>query len=249
MNSKDPFSNVDINLDLPGIYFAEAWSQYKNGLKLYKKLTKSIRKHDNLAKLFNDLGKKNPKKADKMGTDVIWSLRELEILYEPVVKHFALSTILLVGTAEAYINEVAEVLLSSRMYNEFDKLSLLGKWIFLPKICKIKVKWDVGSEPIQSLSKLISIRNRLMHFKGRRKKLDIFLTPRFIEEMDLVPDTIKRSFETVQESIKQFNLAWKGGFGPYWLYVETREFRNPCFYLFDRKIGGVLYSGRIDKKK
>ncbi len=70
-------------------------------------------------------------------------------------------------TLEAYINHYGIEHLSRNYFSNYlDKLDLLAKWIIVPRIVKSK-KLDPGSKAMQELSWLISLRNRLAHFKSK----------------------------------------------------------------------------------
>jgi len=72
---------------------------------------------------------------------------------------------------EACINSAAQERLKGKSLNEFDKLSLEGKWLFLPQLISIE-KFDPGAEPFQSFSRLVSFRNKLIHLKSVTMSLD-----------------------------------------------------------------------------
>jgi hypothetical protein len=68
-------------------------------------------------------------------------------------------------TLETHINAAAAAHLSGRARDEFDDLSIKGKWLFLPRLLN-KESFDPGAEPYQSFSTLVAIRNRLVHAKS-----------------------------------------------------------------------------------
>jgi hypothetical protein len=76
--------------------------------------------------------------------------------YGPYMQHIALTHILCATAAEAHINVVAKGRLKGKFKDNFEKISLEGKWLFLPKILG-KAGFDQGAEPFQSFSKLNKI--------------------------------------------------------------------------------------------
>ena len=70
-------------------------------------------------------------------------------------------------TLEAYINHYGINRLSRNYFSNYlDKLDLLAKWLVIPRVVTGK-KLDPGSHAMQGLSWLVSLRNRLSHFKSK----------------------------------------------------------------------------------
>jgi len=148
------------------------------------------------------------------------------------------------------VNEVANSVLTGSKFDEFDKLSLSGKWIFIQDIMKLKKQMAVDKNPLQGFVQLIKERNKLVHFKGRKKELELLEIPNYLEDFNLTPSDCKRNLENVRELIICFSLNWRGSYGPDWLNVDDRgSYRNPCFFLGNREISSVLYSDKNDKKR
>jgi hypothetical protein len=104
---------------------------------------------------------------------------------------------------EAHINIIAQKCLSGAKFSEFDKLSLYGKWLFYPQITQIG-SFDVGREPLQGLSQLMSARNALVHFKGVRCRREFgFQVPDFVERLKLRKTAAERSLQTVHDLVSQ----------------------------------------------
>jgi len=180
---------------------------------------------------------------------LISNLRKLELYYEPVTKHFSLAKILLVASAEAYINEVAAIEIRGKSsQDEFDKLSIIGKWLFLPKLIKMKTIFRLDRDPLQSFSELVRSRNKLIHFKFKPKKLVNYDVPAFIDEFSLSPKKTEEAFKSVKNLITKFDLAWTGSYGPDWLNPNGKEYRKPCFYFLDRKTPLWIYSESVNER-
>jgi hypothetical protein len=70
--------------------------------------------------------------------------------------------ILGVACLEAHINMLAEERLPSKSFDEFDHLSLVGKWLFYPILVSAG-SFDPGAEPFQSFQQVVRRRNALIH--------------------------------------------------------------------------------------
>jgi len=238
------FKNLPLNLDLAGIFYVSAFIQIKNGNRDYKKLLKEISAYE---KAYMLRAKKYSINSDEFITHLSSKIRNIEILYEPVVRHFSTAKILLVCCAESFVNEIANVCINGRKLEEFDRLSIFGKWLFIQDLLKIKKINKPDSNPLQGFGSLIKERNKLVHFKGMKRSLKTFEIPNYINELKLTPKDCSVNFESVKNLIRTFSLSWRDSNGPDWLNVEKSNFRNPCFYLGNRDVPIVLYSDEYDK--
>jgi len=94
---------------------------------------------------------------------------------------------------EAYINHYAISHLSKNYLKTYlDKLDLLSKWIVIPRITT-GTQLDAGSRPLQDLSWLITLRNKLVHYKSRTVSIEEIKDTDFLWENDA-----KRAIETVK---------------------------------------------------
>jgi len=243
----DMFLNkFPINLDLSGIYYVSAYKNYLDGVKNYSKLFTEIEKYN---KAFEKRAKKYSVSSDDFITHMTHLLRNIEIIYEPVVRHFSTAKILLICCAESFVNEVASVCLNGRKLVEFDKLSIIGKWLFIQDLLKLEKKINIDNHEMQRLDSLNKERNKLIHFKGIKKSLGRLEIPKFLVDLKLTPKDCESNFKAVREIITTFSLNWRGSFGPDWLKVDEKGFRNPCFYLGNREISMLLYSDEYDKSR
>lgn len=233
-----------LNLDLAGILFVAACSNVQQGEKYYLKLQLKI---EILKSEINKNRLETGEFSYNFKTSMFRKLRELELLYEPVVRHFSTAKILAVNSAEAYINEVAGCELKGKQFEEFDKLSLVGKWLFIPSLIKIRKKFSQDKNPLQGFAALIKQRNKLVHFKGSRVTLNNPELPKFLESFNLTPSSCRANITSVKEMIKEISLSWTGSNGPEWLNALTEaKFRRPCFYMAARNCASYLYSKRLD---
>jgi hypothetical protein len=77
-----------------------------------------------------------------------------------------------VMTLEAHVNLIAQDKLLGATWEIFDRLSLDGKWLFLPAITG-NPTFDPGAEPYQGLRRLIKRRNGLVHIKKRDRIVSV----------------------------------------------------------------------------
>jgi hypothetical protein len=244
IDSTTLLSNLPLNLDLAGIFFISAFININQGEKEYNKLQKEI---DKYKKTYKSQEKKHSIDTDDFVTHMLSKIRNMEIFYEPVVRYFSTAKILLVCCAEAFVNEISSVVLKGRKLAEFDKLSVIGKWLFIQDILKLDKKFDLDRNPLQGLNLLVKERNKLVHFKGIKGTLKTLEIPNYIDELKLTPEHCKANFESVRDLIITISLKWRGSYGPGWLNTEDKQFRNPCFYLGNSMTPMVLYSEVYDK--
>ena len=84
-------------------------------------------------------------------------------------------------TLEAFINNYA-IERFSRSYfdNHLDKLSPVSKWIVIPKLITGNAI-DTDGQPYERLKKLFKLRDKLVHYKTKKKKV-----PEMVEDKDWV---------------------------------------------------------------
>ena len=245
-DTKTLLEKIPINLDLAGIFYVSAFINIIQGEKEYHKLLKGVEKYK---KVYKTREKKYPTNSDDFITLMLSEIRNIEILYEPVIRCFSIAKILLVCCAESFVNEVASVVLKGRKLDEFDKLSIIGKWLFIQDLLHLEDKFDLDRNPLQGFNLLVKERNKLVHFKGIEGTLKALEIPNYIDDLKITPQHCRANFESVKDLIRTLNLKWKGSYGPNWLDVEVNSYRNPCFYLGNREASMVLYSDVYDKGK
>lgn len=244
--TKAMIQNGNVNLELAGIFFISAHQQYNQGCKIFTKLEKAIIKYD---KDYEERVKKFEILNERFYIPQFRKIRDMEVLYEPVVRHFSAVKILLGCCVEAYINVIAADELSGRKFEEFDKLSVIGKWLFIQDILKFKKRITLDQEPLQGVAILMKQRNKLVHFKGAKKSFFPLKIPTFLNDLGLTPTECLKNINSVRNLIIKFNSISVGGTGPYWLFPEDDAYRNPCFSIGSAQHGVILYSQRIDKKR
>jgi len=137
--------------------------------------------------------------------------------YGPYFQNIALTHILCATAAEAHINIIAKGRLEGKFRENFEKISIEGKWLFLPRILG-NTTFDQGAEPFQSFSKLIKYRNELVHYKGRKESWEGFEQgmPKFLDKLGLSLRKARKSIKTVKEMILEISKMINQE-PPYWL--------------------------------
>src|SRR5947208_6524286 len=111
------FQQRKLALDLAGILFVASIEHAARGNEAYKKLRAKL---DSFKNIFAEVGSlQNEVQARKrlkgvtldQLTDTLQEIRRLEMLYEPVVSEYSLTIIAAAASAEAFINEVALVVI------------------------------------------------------------------------------------------------------------------------------------------
>ena len=83
-------------------------------------------------------------------------------------------------TLEAYINHYGISRLSRNYFSNYlDKLDMVAKWIVIPKVATGK-RLDPGSAAMQDLDWLVTLRNKLVHYKSKKVALDEIQTSDFL---------------------------------------------------------------------
>jgi hypothetical protein len=91
--------------------------------------------------------------------------------------------------------------LQGRSFDEFDKLSVSGKWLFYPRLIGVG-SYDPGQQPFQGFQVLIGRRNALVHYKVRTNRLRYgFAVPDFVEQMGLRTREMEESLKTVSSMV------------------------------------------------
>lgn len=219
-----------LTLDLAGILFVEASKHLCEGQDKHRVLQQELGKVNELLTRYKATSKETD--GEDALTDAIQGMGTLADTYSPVIAHFSLAAILLVSAAEAFANDVASHVLTGGEANHFDKLTSVGKWLFLPRVMELDFEPHLGEAPLQGFSELVSRRNMLVHPKPHKQE-GILKLPEFIQRMGLDPDTGTAALDSVRQLIRRFSLSWKGSYGPDWLYPESEHFRMPGFYIGD----------------
>lgn len=143
---------------------------------------------------------------------------DLSRLYGPFLENLAVAHVMAASSLEAHINACAFQHLKAREFENFDKLSIDGKWLLLPRLLGHTDAFDVGSEPFQGFKRLIGARNALLHAKPRRETLDLFREPQppeSLKQLGLTIDSAEQSLRSASRMIERL-ATLLGASSPAW---------------------------------
>ena len=115
-----------------------------------------------------------------------------------------------VTSLEAYINDYAISHLSKNYLKTYlDKLDLLSKWIVIPRITT-GTQLDAGAKPLQDLSWLISLRNKLVHYKSRTVSIKQIKDTDFLwaEDAQRAVETVKNLAQELKKIDNDVHIDW-----------------------------------------
>lgn len=115
-------------------------------------------------------------------------------------------------TAEAFINHYAVVKLSKSYLEKYlDKLDPVAKWIVIPRMITGK-SIDPGSLPIQRLGSLVTLRNKLVHYKTRTKIISQIKDSDWVSVNDARNgvETIRGLIEALKDIDDSVETEWIG---------------------------------------
>jgi hypothetical protein len=144
---------------------------------------------------------------------------QLSEAYEPVVYHAAMAHVLGAAALESHINRVASELLTGQMLEEFDRLSLTGKFLYLPSLMGFP-SFNRAIEPYQSFHALVRLRNRLIHYKEKEEDWSGSLVPGFLEDLGLTYEAAKKSVIAARGMIVRL-AEIIGSESPSWLDLDV----------------------------
>jgi hypothetical protein len=141
-------------------------------------------------------------------------------------RFIAIVHLLCANCLEATINAIGKDLLNGSMFEEFDKLSLTGKWLFLPKIQELE-GFDPGEEPFQSFNRMVRFRNSLTHYRPKKESGPAFAVPTFLGSLGLTVQDAERSVKVTREMVgdihKQLNRKMDYGWdAERWTYFGLK---------------------------
>ena len=236
-------TRIPLNLDLAGVFFHEAQERFERGRLSLIRLDEELPLHDERVSRATTITSDDER--EDAWVEVIQGVGGLEPACGKVIREFAVGQILVVAAAEAYANAVAHYSLGGASAAQFDKLSPIGKWLFLPGVLGIKWKPDLGRKPLQDFADLVGRRNQLIHPREIRMR-GVLNIRDFLKRVGADPDKASRDLECVQSMIREFSLSWKGSYGPDWLEIDRAQERPPCF--FGGNIEGSVKLGRPGEK-
>lgn len=146
--------------------------------------------------------------------------QSLEVAAYPFIRTIATTHFLCLACLEAHINIKAEPFLTGYSFDEFDKLSISGKWLFYPKLIGTS-SFDPGAEPFQSFRILTKTRNALVHYKEKREGWKGYQVPEFMDALGFTKGDARRSLQTTQGMIVAL-AKMEGAAAPDWVQDGSR---------------------------
>ncbi len=217
-------TRVPVFLDSPGLFFVEARRRVERGARGLARLLPELKAHTGRVATARGSTKEED---DSAWSDVILQLGRMETEFGATVNHLLIADVLLVAAAEAFINSVAAHVLPRGDFDNFDKLSPVGKWLFLPKIMKLKWKPSLSEGCLQQFAAVVSRRNRVVHAKQFKVGSAVEVQD-FISELKLEASLARAGVKAVRDLLREFSLSWKGSYGPDWLDSRRASVRPPC---------------------
>jgi hypothetical protein len=217
-------TRLPVFLDMAGIFFVEARSRVERGARGLARVLPDVKAH---ADRVTTARRNRTNNDDSAWDDVIRQLGRMETEFGATVRHFLIADVLLVAAAEAYINSVAAFVLPQGEFEHFDKLSPVGKWLFLPKILKLKWEPSLSKGCLQQFAAVVARRNRIVHAK-QFKVGSAAEAESFIRELRLDAPLARAGVKAVHDLLQEFSLSWKGSYGPDWLDSKRARLRPPC---------------------
>jgi hypothetical protein len=140
---------------------------------------------------------------------------DLGVAHAPVLQAMALVHILTAASLEAHINGRGIERLSGKRFESFEEFSLEAKWIKFPKLLGFP-GFDVGAEPFQSFSRLVKLRNSLLHYKAKREDWIPPVVPTFLLGLGLTREEGEKSIKAAKRMIRELSRQL-GESEPFWL--------------------------------
>ncbi len=216
-----------LTMDTSGIFYVEARRRIRCGEKLLRQLQSELSTLEDAA---SNVAAMSATEEERI--DFILGIGGIETNFGKMTKEFFVADILLAASAEAYINLVARHVLSGTEAECFDKLSPVGKWLFLPRVMKLNWQPKMDSEPLQSFQALVKRRNQVVH--PQPKKIPCLLKlAELMSRLGLDPKQSLRGANSVKNLISQFAKSWRGSNGPNWLHENSARRHPPCFTFGD----------------
>lgn len=198
----------ETSLAIDAMYYHAALQNYKEAKKAKKAINRLHRewkeleaKEEEILERYNGDAFRASDELEPIAIRMGHFHSEMENAYKPFLEALAVTHILCAASLEAYINSRAKETFTGKRLQYFERLPLEGKWLFLPKILGYEV-FDLGKEPFQSFSKLIKLRNVLVHYKERKEEWQLGKVPSFIRDLGLNLWSGNNSLSSVKEMIK-----------------------------------------------
>lgn len=181
------FPTWKTRLSLETLYYYSASFHFEKARNSLPKLQKALKQFRELEKEEKRLKEKNAdySKLESIAIQIVDNANPLvESSYKPFLEGVALTHILCVASLEAHINVIAKDILSGKILENFDQLSIEGKWLYLPLLSGVS-SFNPGIQPFQDFSALIKIRNALVHYKPKIEDFNGEVVPGYLDMLGL----------------------------------------------------------------
>ena len=210
MKLEPEFSKWKVDLCLEGVYYHSAREQLKSAKIHYEPLKQIIDTIFDIDEKIKRIKAKYENKLDAYDETESFCIQldsfysEMTDKYLPVIRDIAFVHILNAFCLEAYVNKIALNRLNPKSsFDDFDRLSLEGKWVFLPRLVKGPRTFDKGTIIFQGFKNIIKWRNNLVHFKGKNEQWRDYLPPQFFDDLGLKIEYAQQSCVTTKNMIKK----------------------------------------------
>jgi len=170
-------------------------------------LTKAQKQYDRLSARFQDAEEKGQgDKAESLAIQLEGSEFKVGRAFSPILGSLAQVHMLCAFTLESYINYLASERFAASVFDSFDKLTLEGKYQLLPALLG-KAPLEPGREPLQSVSRILKLRNALVHYKPKKEDWTGPAIPESIKRLGLTFDEARVSLDSVGDAVRAFATA------------------------------------------
>lgn len=163
----DALETLGWHLGADEVYFSAAYTNLSIAESTLERIAEGKLKFEAVQRnhflAINDLGDC----VDGAFDEIVPAEEFTEEAYRICAQALASVHVFCVTALEAHINCLAKQYFTGPALDSFDKLSLEGKWIFLPRILGAP-GFDVGQQPFQDFTGLLKYRNTLVHHKNRK---------------------------------------------------------------------------------
>jgi len=218
--------HLSVQLDAPGLFYVEAHNRIRRGSEKLAQLQQELLKHRRRVERARTNSDEDAQES--AWVDVVQGVGSLEPTYGRTISELLVADVLLVAAAEAYINAIANYVLVGAEADHFDKLTPVGKWLFLPPIMKLKWRPSLSNQPLQHFAALVARRNRVIHPKIIRVK-GVAEVEDFLNTLRLDTKSATDGALAVKSLIQKISMSWRGSNGPDWLDEERAGKHPPCF--------------------
>lgn len=214
-------------LMVDAMYYHAACQNYGHAMNLTKAIEKAEQKVRQLQRRWDHIKEKYEDDAATLYTRQERLAIQMEsadynvgIAYGPYLQSLAMTHIMSAAVLESHINARGKEFLNGKTLEHFERIALEAKWLFLPRMSGAK-GFDPGTQPYQGFARLISIRNELVHYKGREEDWQTSgsAVPSFLEKLGLTKEAAEQSLASVRSMIESLAEQLEEEI-PHWLRVN-----------------------------